>query len=212
MSLKPWEEGYKAPAKMTEAELAARRSANCALAGRQPKKGMRGQPDPESKNSQRIARMEDDNLTDKQIRFVEDFVTHYLKCFDAPQAYLMAGGSIASVGTKAYEVLRWPAVQQRLEKVVSEMEEEELLTRKDILVGLKKEANYHGHDSSHGARIRAWMGLARIKKMDVQVTESTHTVKGGVMLIPVVPQAETIDGWAQVVTEEQARLKEEVRK
>lgn len=237
MSLKPWEAGYVTPPKKTEAELAAERSANCALGGLNrgenrkrarngeppqygekttrslnPKKGTRNKPDPDSPTSKRLAKKTVENLSVADKAKMQIFVEHYLRTFDAPMAYIMAGGNPASSTAAGYEMLRWPAVQQKIQEVLDELEEEQLLTRKDILVGLKKEANYHGHDSSHGSRVRAWMGLARIKKMDVQVTESHHTVRGGVMLIPMNPQTETIDGWAQVVSDDQARLKEEVRK
>ncbi|MBD4207874.1 hypothetical protein GUH47_18140 [Xanthomonas citri pv. citri] len=174
--------------------------------------GTRNGPDPESATSKRVARLTSENLRPDQIEMVNAFVAAYLRCFDAPQAFIMAGGKPKSATNRGYEMLRWPATQERLQAAVEALEEEQLLTRKGILMGLLKEANYHGHDSSHGSRVRAWMGLARIKKMDVQVTENHHTVRGGVMLIPVGPQTDTIDGWAQVVADDQARLKEEVRK
>lgn len=177
-----------------------------------PTKGDRGKPDPNSATTARLQLKTDENLSLEDRTKAHIFVEHYLKSFDAPQALIMAGGNPATAGSVAWEMLRWPYVQQLLEETVEAMEEEGLLSRKRVLMGLLKEAHYHGHDSSHGARIRAWMGLARIKKMDVQVTENHHTVKGGVMLIPVTPEAETIDGWAQVVSADQAALKDEVRK
>lgn len=237
MSLKPWDPGYVAPAPKTPEEVAAERAANSALGGLNrgenrkrarkgeppqygekttrsldPTKGTRNKPDPNTPTSKRIAKKTEDRLKPAEINMVNEFVRHYLRSFDAPMAYVMAGGNPSSATVTAYEILRWPAVQERMAIALEELEEEQLLTRKDILVGLKKEANYHGHDSSHGSRVRAWMGLARIKKMDIQVTENHHTVRGGVMLIPVADHTNTIDGWAQVVSEDQARLKEEVRK
>lgn len=242
MSLNPWEPGFVPPKPPTPEEIAARdneirakgrtrRAENDQLraegkeptfskdnrkvnskASNDPETRRRKGADPNSANSRKIATKTSDAINAKEKAKVNLFVDAYLQCHDAPRAAVMAGVSPASAVQVGYEMLRWPAVIERMDAVVEQLEEERLLTRKMVLMGLLKEANYHGHDSSHGSRVRAWMGLARIKKMDVQVTEVDVTHRGGVMLIPMPDSANTIDGWAQFAEEGQRQLKEDVRK
>lgn len=242
MSLNPWDPGFVPPKPPTPEEIAARdeeirakgrarrieneqlkaegkepvfskdnRKAN-SRASNDPETRRRKGADPNSANSRKIATKTSDAISAREKAKVEAFVDAYIQCHDAPRAAIMAGVSPSTAVQVGYEMLRWPAVIERMDRIVEELEEERLLTRKMVLMGLLKEANYHGHDSSHGSRVRAWMGLARIKKMDVQVTENNVTVRGGIMVVPMPESANTIDGWAQFAEEGQRQLKEDVRK
>lgn len=177
---------------------------------------------PESAHSQKLASYTEDALTIKQKFRVERFVQAYLASFDPVTAALnmMAeeAGGVENVNSSTalvtgYNMIRWPAVQDRIKAVLAVMDEENLLNRKTVLMGLLKEAHHAGGDTSHGARVRAWMGLARILKMDVQVTENHHKHSGGVMLIPGTPTGEVIDvdAWEVAAEQQQSHLKAVVR-
>lgn len=228
MSLNPWDPGYEAPPPPTAEQVTEMRVRNARNAGRSnAKKAIdkppavklatksgkpKRVPDPNSETSQRLSRYVEENMQPRSIIFAKKFVTEYLRDWNGPMAYIRAGGSANHAGSGGPETLRWPYVQKLLQHLLEEMDEEDILTRKRIISGILREATYMGPDTSHGARVRAWMGLARIKKMDIQVVENNHHVSGGVMVIPMQDQSKTIDGWAQVTEANQARLKDEVRK
>lgn len=150
----------------------------------------------------------------EECMMAQRFASEYIVDFNARNAWRRAGGDEQGPKGGYSRYAQHPYVQAILEKFVEEIEEEQLLSRKKVIGGLLKEAHYHGPDASHGGRIRAWMGLARIKKMDIQVTENHTTVRGGVMLIPGNPSGEIIDVdmWEKASTEQQLQLKSDVRK
>lgn len=160
--------------------------------------------------------VKDEDITHSQLEQVNAFVTAYLQTWSPGLAWKLSGGSPHVSASKAgFDLLQSPAVQKRLNAVVESLEEEQLLSRKTVLMGLLKEAHHYGGDATHGGRIRAWMGLARIKKMDVQVTEQNINVRGGVMVIPGAPDGgEIIDVemWEKASETQQQLLKEDVRK
>lgn len=172
--------------------------------------GVRGNPNPDSKTSVRVARMTDDNLTDKQRDLATKFCHEYIRDFNVLNAWLRCGGN-PQAPTSAREMIRWPFVQQYLAQIGDHMEESDLCTRKEIILGLKKEAhNNDPENSSHSARVSAWGKLARINQMDVQVTKGTVEHRGGVMLVPA--PAPNMDDWESKTVEGQASLKSDVTK
>lgn len=176
---------------------------------KQPGK-MGRKPDPNSGTSIRLARMTEEHLSDEKKAFAQAFCREYIVDFNAGNAFLRAGGS-PNTPAKAYEMMRWPFVLQELERMKDILEEELCVTRKDVLFGLKREANDFSENASHSARVSAWGKLGRVLKMDVQVTESNSTVthRGGVMVVPASP---TVDQWEAVTADVQQRLKEDVTK
>lgn len=73
-----------------------------------------------------------------------------------------------------------------------------------IKQSLIRESNYHGADSSHGARVQALGKLVAIRGMEQpKKTEVEVTHKGGVMLIP--PMA-NIEQWEDDATASQEKL------
>lgn len=174
--------------------------------------GKRGprEPDPNSETSIRLSRKTEENLTPNMRIFAATFCREYIKDFNVSNAYLRAGGSPNAM-TKAYEMMRWPFVQQELDRLKEILEEDVMVTKKDVLLGLKREANDFSENASHSARVSAWGKLGRVLKMDVTVTQSETTVthRGGVM---VVPAPQSVDQWESVTADVQQKLKEDVTK
>lgn len=219
MSLKPWEQGYTPPepapvmSKVEAGRLgglkqAARREEG--LPALPPKKEKPGpDPDPTSAASQKAVWETEANISLKRRTFLDAFTREYLHDFNAGMAYIRAGGAPSHATTGGQEALRSAYVQEQLKRVTDLLEEEELLTRKDILLGLKREAHYTGMDSSQSARVRAWSQLAKIKGMEVQKTETKVTHQGGIMLVPMVRD---VTDWETQAADAQKQLKHEVRK
>lgn len=222
MPLKPWEEGYipPAPIHVDKRETASR-------AGRQtqinkelgiPPKPKRAQhikpPGAPRTNMERQAKF--DSQTEHTLplarkQFLDLFIYHYLHDFNASMAYIRAGGSPAGSRVGGSSALRTQYVQNQIRIVTEQLDENQLLTRAEILVGIKKEANYHGDDGSSSARVRAWGLLAKIKGMDVPEVKEVLDAgpKGGVM---VIPMAVTEVEWQDAAKLSQTALKVEVRK
>lgn len=174
---------------------------------------------PESRSSQRIARRTEGNLSDSTRARADRFILQYLRDFNATQAFIRMsveeGRDYEEISydyamNKGYEMTRWPYVAQRLQQARDEAVEDNILTAKDILWGVKKEMNYHGVGASHGARVSA-LGLgAKIKGMEApKKVEASMALRGGVMIVPETGDLET---WEKRAAAAQATLKEEVRK
>jgi len=233
----PWEAGYKAPEETprTRADhiksvahlggLATQRNKRLRAQGfvvksaaerkyeksLQPKvPGTRGNPDPNSKTSLKVALKTGDRLSESQKDFAIRFCHQYIRDFNVINAWLRCGGN-PNTPTAAREMIRWPFVQEYLAQIGDHMEEADLCTRSEIILGLKKEAhNENPETSSHSARVSAWGKLARIRQMDVQVSKSEVTHKGGVMVVPAGPA--TMEDWESNTVEGQAQLKTDVTK
>lgn len=218
--LNPWDEGYVAPVfDVKELKAAVGRRAGLAAQNAKREKTqaiLNGDLDVSdekameavaSKLSKQIATRTEENLSDTEKLRYQDFAVEYMKDMDPTLAWIRAGGKIKSAHVRGRQVLRTPYVQQLIQRVVDACEQENLVTGKQIIMGLWREANHFGDDGGAGSRVRALMGLARIKKMDVQVVEQ-KTVQHNVM---VVPMGSTADDWAKAAAESQGALKAEVR-
>lgn len=140
------------------------------------------------------------------------FASEYLRDYNCELAYIRACGRVGKkVGknpyAKGYAMRKQPFVQALITKVVDALNEEELVTRKDVVLGLWKEANNHDEDANGGSRVRALMGLARIKQMDTKTVKKEVAVQN-VMRVPVPPDN---DAWAAAASESQRALKDDVR-
>lgn len=97
-------------------------------------------------------------LTPKQILFVE----HYLKTGKALTAAKAAGyqGNSKSLGAG---LLKNPLIKEAIEagqqRIVESLEKSALVTIERVIAGLLAEAEYHGQNASHGARVSAWSKL-----------------------------------------------------
>lgn len=184
-----------------------------AKATRPTKPGVRN---PNSANSKRLAKKTEENLTVRQQAMADEFVTQYLRDFNARYAYIRThehfnpfeeiADSTAAAG--GYSMLRWPYVARKLKDAMEAAEEKGIITRNEILFGLKRESNYMGPGSSHAARISGWGTLAKIMGMETKKLEATLAMKGGIMVVPAV---DDVDDWEKRASKAQAALKEAVK-
>lgn len=162
--------------------------------------------------SQKAARQaEGRSPAEKQLMWSR-FASEYLRDYNCELAYIRACAVIGKKPgknpyRKGYDMVRQPFVQALIKEVVDALNEEELVTRKDVVLGLWKEANNHDEDANGGSRVRALMGLARIKQMDTKTVKKEVAVQN-VMRVPIPPDN---DAWAAAASESQRALKEDVR-
>lgn len=219
--LKPWEAGYEAPV----FDVAAIKSEVGRNAGSQSQKSIlehreaiangeiQGTTEEIanmtiSKLGKHLATRTEDNLSAQEKAFYQDFACEYLRDFDPEMALIRAGGKPKSAHVRGRQMLRTPYCQMLIKRVMDSLEEDNLITRKDIIMGLWREANDRGEGSSGGARVRALMGLARIKQMDIKVVEKNTTITHNVMNVPMPLNN---DAWAAAAEQSQAELKSDVR-
>lgn len=156
-----------------------------------------------------IARRTEDRLNDAAKQRRRNFVAEYLKDFNPTQAYLRSGGKESTCRKTPYMYLKEPYTQGLIKAAIDAIEEKDLVSNKQVLIGLLREANYDGYKNEHGARVSAWKALAKIKGMEAPIkVESTVTVRGGVMIVPMLPDSMS---WEQAAIEGQAQLKEDVK-
>lgn len=219
--LNPWDAGYVAPA----FDVKAIKAAGGQKAGKAAQKAKKERQqaildgnidvnDAEamdavaSKFSKDIATRTEANLSHTERIRYQDFAVEYLKDMNPTLAWIRAGGKIKSAHVRGRQVLRTPYCQQLIRAVVDSLEVDNIVTAKQIVMGLWREANNFDEEGVAGSRVRALMGLARIKKMDVQVVEQ-KTVTHHVMHVPMAADA---DAWAAAAAESQNQLKQDVRK
>lgn len=209
--LKPWDVGYVAPVPIN---MSAKAKGD--LGGEARKNGVRkpkkapSRPPMSQETKERFESLTEDNISFKQKVFCDKFINEYLHDFNAPMAWIRAGGPVASATTGGYKTLKMQYTQNQLRIVRELMDEEHMVTRADVVFGIKQEANYHGLDGSSSARVRAWGLLAKIKGMEAPVKQELEvTHKGGVMVVPMV---NNILDWEQQAAISQDALKLNVRK
>lgn len=166
-----------------------------------------------AKTKKKLALRTEQNLTPKMKEIRDRFIAEFLRDFNGPNAYIRAGGPATTAVKMANTFLHEPYVAKRIWEVVELLEEEQIISRKRILAGLVREANYMGIGASHGARVAAYGKLANILGMEqtnVNVKgKIDHTHKGGVMVVPITPGS---DAWEQLAEATQKQLKDDVRK
>lgn len=81
--------------------------------------------------------------------------------------------------------------------------------RQLVLSKLQALGDFAGPGSSHGARVSAWMGYAKIVGLDIPVKPAEEIgYRGGVMVVPALTSA---DDWGSFAAQSQALLKESVK-
>lgn len=140
------------------------------------------------------------------------FVSEFLKDFNGMRAMMRSGfvddERRANQLSKAW--LEEPFTQYLIDHVCTQLEESDIVTRKQVMARLWQEANRfnHGPDQGHGARIKALSVLAKIKGMEITKIEATVTHGGGVMLIPATMSPEQ---WEEQAKAQQSHLREIAR-
>lgn len=125
------------------------------------------------------------------------------------QAALLAGSKPRSAQKEGSQMWADPYVQRRFTELRKEIDEEQLVTRTDILLGLLSEArDSDAPGGTQAARVSAWNAIARITGNErPQKMEITH---GGVMVVPMIGGGS--QDWEQVAAEQQQVLRDAVRK
>lgn len=142
------------------------------------------------------------------------FAKEYLRDFDGVKALIRAGlapntDSVEYLVRTAAKYCRNIHVLQALQAFVARIEDDKIVTRERVLMGLYEEANYRGLGSTQSARVAAWAKLAKLLGMeDGDKPDPLATTRGGVMLVPL---AGGVDAWERAAIGQQQRLKAEVR-
>jgi len=146
----------------------------------------------------------------------ERFITEYLRDFNNGNAYLRAAGpevcdllAWKTIQNNGWKMRHEPYVAAKIAEALDALAEEHIITRKEILVGLKKEANDDGPNTLQAARVSAWGTLAKVMGMDTKRAEMNLASQGGIL---IVPQTAGVDDWEKRSQAAQAALKEAVRK
>ncbi|AIM40566.1 terminase small subunit [Vibrio phage VpKK5] len=133
------------------------------------------------------------------------FARSYIMCFNKTQAARDAGFGAPEV--KGSKLSKEPYTAALIRMLMEEIEEEKIVTNREVLYGLKKEA-MNEEDGSQMGRISAWSHLAKIKGMQQPDTQVNVNNGGGVM---VVGEVKSVDDWEAEAAASQSNLKDSVR-
>lgn len=114
-------------------------------------------------------------LSERHQRFADE----YLKDGNAGRAYQRAGykANPAAADVGASRLLRNPKIATYLASQQKELRRQAGVTHQQVIAGLLREAELHGKESSHSARVSAWGTLARVLGMfNDQTTVNMGTV------------------------------------
>jgi hypothetical protein len=134
------------------------------------------------------------------------FLMEYIKDFNAKAAALRTG--FVEAHNAASASCRWlaePFTQWLLDQILAELKEDAIVTRQEILAGLKREACSY-EEGAHGSRVKAWATLAKLKGMEVLKVEGELNVSGKVMTVPLAQSPEEFEAIARF---RQAKLKKD---
>jgi phage terminase small subunit len=138
----------------------------------------------------------------------QQFVHEYVKDMNATAACSRLGWVYAYPAIKCNEILREPYTQWYLAKFLATCEDSAIITRTQVLLGLREEAFNKGDDASSLSRIAAFRALAKMMGWEITRMEGNITLHGGVMKVPVVGNLEE---WENQSTKQQEQLKLAVR-
>lgn len=112
--------------------------------------------------------------SEKQIR--NAFVREYLEDYDHIAAAIRIGFMKSFAEDYAHKFMAEPYVQNRIKELELDagIETDADRTKRQILAGLKREANYRGEGSSHGARVTALTNLAKLYGMEPATKTQTE--------------------------------------
>jgi hypothetical protein len=178
-----------------------------------PTKGKRPALDPKSARQRKLRARTHANLGDAEKAFRDKFISEYLYDFNAAAAYLRAGGARGKGNNhyaRAHDLMSEPYVVFEIRKTIDAAKESDLINRNRTLAGLVREANFHGVDASHGARVGALKFLAEIQGMNSKAPPAGSGAAAGGIL--VVPETASVQDWEARSAQAQKELKESVRK
>lgn len=137
------------------------------------------------------------------------FAKAYLIDFDHRNAAIRIGAPEDKALEIGRGMLNDPETLQAIQAYMGSIETDKLVSRERVLMGLLKEACYHGLGASHSARVAAWGKLAKVLGMELPPEDpNKKNTQGGVM---IVPMAGGIEEWERAAIGQQQQLKTDVR-
>lgn len=124
------------------------------------------------------------------------FVLEYIKDFNGTNAAMRTGYCTdKNARSVACRWLAEPFTQWLLAKVLDECKDDAIVTRKEVLMNLKREACTY-EPGSQASRVKAWATLARLLGMETLKVEGNVTVANKVMTVPMVATPEEFEAMA----------------
>ena len=161
----------------------------------------------DSANQKRLARRTKENMSPEMLERRHLFVEAILRGATRKSAALYAGVPARSAAKEGSNLYNEPYVQGLLAELREAMEEEQLLTRKELILEAKSifmdESQQGGARVGAGSLLAKIMGYAAPTKIQAAVEH-----KGGVMMVPMVG---SVDDWEAQASGAQKQLKEDVR-
>jgi len=139
---------------------------------------------------------------------IERFVQEYVKDFRAKEAAMRMGLSEGYASQFANATLKLSYTLRIIREWLERVDEEVLVDRRRIILGLMHEAQYYGQGSSHAARVAAWAKLAKLTGMEIDRVQAEVTFHH-VMRVP--ERSLDVSAWEEQASAEQAQLKHDVR-
>ncbi len=136
------------------------------------------------------------------------FCREYIKDFNGSHAIMRMGYKSKTPWVTASEWLREEYTQYYLGILMAKLDDAAIVSRQEILLGLKREAHHYGLDGSSAARISAFRAMAKILGFEITKLEGNMTMAGGVMLLPLSGSPEE---WEKAAETAQEELKKKVR-
>lgn len=135
----------------------------------------------------------------RRLKFIEGIMLGMTQ----KSAALYAGISVENAQRLGNKFYHEPAVQSKMREIKKELQLEDIIDKKDIILGLAAEARNSEKGSSQIGRITALTKLHKF--LGYEDDKGPEGVKGtkGVILIPM---ASTVDEWEQLAKEQQERL------
>lgn len=165
--------------------------------------------DPNSPNAKRIAKRTENRMTPEMKEKRDKYVFAIVMGYPKRQAAMMAGFSERSATKQGSQLFFEPYVQDQIRKLREKIDEEKLVSRKEVIAGLLAEARNDGPDSKQSARVTAWSQVAKIMGYEKPVKVEAEVVhRGGVMLVPMPANHQD---WEQAAAAAQGKLKQDVR-
>lgn len=151
----------------------------------------------------------DYKYSERELNIRKSFVKEYLVDFDQTNAAVRCGFAKAFAIEYATKFMEEPLVQKLISEARKSISTDDLLNDKvaksQIMASLLREANYFGNGSSHSARVAALAQLVSVHGLkSAEKIEQTTIHKGGVMIIPAVPQS--LSEYEKMALEQQAVL------
>lgn len=134
------------------------------------------------------------------------FLAEFLKDFNGTNAALRTG--YCTEKNARNSACRWlaePFTQWLLDRMLTELKEDAIVTRREVLAGLKREA-FNNEPGASASRVKAWSTLGKLLGMEVTKLEGNVTVSAKVMTVPLATTPEEFEAVAMF---RQAKLRRE---